>query len=113
MRFLKTMAKALAVGLIAATGIGIVYLLSKTQVVNEGFRGISYDGGKLKVLEPGIHLLLSPLHVFDKEIPINKDEVVRLDEFEIKTSDSVPAMIQADFTFRIENAKDAILEVDN
>src|SRR5690349_19702216 len=104
MSFLKTLAKTVAVGLIAATGIGIFYLLSKTRVINEGFRGISYNSGKLEVLEPGIHILLSPTHVFDKEIPINKDEVVRLHEFEIKTADSVPAMIQADFTFRIEDA---------
>lgn len=113
MSFLKTAAKAIAVGLIAATGVGLFYLLSKTRIINEGFRGISYNSGKLVVLDPGIHILLSPTHVFDKEIPINKDQVVRLNEFEIKTSDSVPAMIQADFTYRIDNAKDAVLQVED
>src|SRR5688572_22604132 len=113
MSLMKTALRKVAIGLIAATGIGLFYLLAKTQVINEGFRGVSYDAGKLKLLEPGMHLLLSPLHVFKEEISIDKDEVIRLKEFEIKTADSVPAMIQANFTYRITDPKKAILGVDD
>ena len=113
MGFLQTAGKILLTSLIAATGVGIYYLLKKTIIINDGYCGISYNGGRLKILEPGLHLLLSPLHVFKDLIPFQKDQVVRLKEFEIKTADGVPAIIQIDFTYQIENAQKAIVGVDN
>ena len=113
MSFLKSLARAAAVTLIAATGVGLLYLLAKTQIINEGFNGVSYDAGKLKVLKPGIHLLLSPLHVFDQQVPVEKDEVVSLLNYEIKTADSIPAMIQANFTYRVTDPEKAVRSVNN
>lgn len=113
--FLRPIGRTLAIGMIAVTGIGLIYLLAKTHVIKEGERGISFDKGKLTVLKPGVHLLLSPLHEFDHTLPVDKDVVVTLEEFEIKSRDRIPTLIQAAFSYRIEATapENAILKVDD
>jgi len=115
MSFLKSLGRALLIGAIAATGIGLFYLYAKFHIIKQGERGISYNGDSLVVLPPGPRFLLSPLHVLSRTIPVDSDQVVTLSEFEARSQDNLPLLVQANFTYRIEsnrqNVENAILRV--
>ncbi|ELR20718.1 SPFH domain / Band 7 domain containing protein [Acanthamoeba castellanii str. Neff] len=64
---------ALGVGLVACTGLGALYVLSKMQLIQEGSMGLTLHSGQPVILRPGRYVLLSPLHSFVEQKSINDD----------------------------------------
>ncbi len=64
---------ALGVTLVACTGIGALYALSKMQLIQEGSMGLTLHNGQPVILRPGRYVLLSPLHSFVEQKSINDD----------------------------------------
>lgn len=95
--------------LFTISGVGLIYILSQRITIRDGYRGISYNNGKLEVLQPGVHWLISPFHTLDRIIPFQQDNSLRLNETRVKTTDNIEIKLQADIIYRVVNAESLVL----
>lgn len=114
---LKNLLRKLAIGAIALTGVGLIYLLARTYFIKNNHIGVVIDYNaeeekdRVRLLNPGMHILLSPFKSFQKEIS-TQDQIQKLNKFFVKTKDNVDTYIEADFTFRIDNPKASVVQVE-
>lgn len=100
-----------AFGLLALSGVGLLYLISKTIVVKDGYEGVSYDQGTINILKPGMHILLSPFNLFSQMVSMQQ-EVTEFTIDNIITPDKTPLKIKAILTWRVKDSQKAMMNVD-
>jgi regulator of protease activity HflC (stomatin/prohibitin superfamily) len=110
--YLRLVLRYSAVGALALSGVGLFYLLAKTCVVKDGFTGISYNQGRINVLEPGMHLLLSPFNFFQQWVS-KQEEVTEFSIDNILTPDNTPLRIKANLTWNVADCEKVMTKVSH
>lgn len=84
----------------------------KIVTIKNGFVGIAYNKGVLKILKEGRHELLLPDERFARVLSLQQ-EVVELPELEVKTTDNIQVKVHAVLNYRIVDPLKAVSNIEN
>jgi len=88
------------------------YAISRLVTVKDGHQGVNYHMGKLTILKPGLHFLLSPFHYYHGQMSVQQ-QVISLPDTDIFTADRIPMKVNATLTYRVTDVEKNMLNVNN